>query len=87
VWESNDMAQISISNQGGISGDRSAWGVPLIAEPFDIASGQQPDIGLGLPLAHRIITEHGGAFELHSVVDAVTRVVIILPLADLLPPP
>jgi signal transduction histidine kinase len=81
VWKSNDIAQVSISNQGGISTDRFVWDFHDDAPQADTGAGKRLDIGLGLPLAHRIIAEHGGTLELDTTVDSVTRVVISLPLA------
>ncbi|MCD4684782.1 MAG: response regulator [Anaerolineae bacterium] len=42
---------------------------------------EQQGIGLGLPLARRIIKAHGGTFELNSVVNRGTQITLSVPIA------
>lgn len=64
--------------------DRGA-GIPpelreKVFQPF--VTGRDDGIGLGLALAHRIVTLHGGTLRLEDRPDGGTRAVLSLPLAE-----
>jgi signal transduction histidine kinase len=54
---------------------------------IDRETQEQQGLGLGLPLARRVIEIHGGTLELNSVVDQGTQVVVRLPLPNDHPAP
>ncbi len=69
--------------------DRGA-GVPAevaarLFEPF--AAGRPGGVGLGLALAHRIVTLHGGRLRLEPRPDGGTRAAVFLPTTGELSPP
>ena len=41
---------------------------------------KEKGVGLGLPIAHRIIEAHGGQLKIESRVDSGTKVIITLPI-------
>jgi signal transduction histidine kinase len=49
------------------------------AAPIRQQDGQQPNAGLGLPLAKLLTERHGGRFLLESRVGAGTTATVILP--------
>jgi signal transduction histidine kinase len=56
--------------------------IPIALKPFeqiDRETQEQQGVGLGLPLAKRIIEAHGGALEIHSVLGKGTEVLVCLP--------
>ncbi|MCI0469819.1 MAG: ATP-binding protein, partial [Nitrospirae bacterium] len=59
----------------GVSNDN----IDKIFEPF--FSAKQNGLGLGLPIAKRIIEEHGGRIELKSAEGEGTEVRLTLPLS------
>ncbi len=67
-----------IDNGEGMSereGDRAL-------EPFFTTHRRQDRAGLGLPIAYRIIKDHGGTFKLESKLGEGTRADILLPLPE-----
>ncbi len=73
----DDGISISIEDNGS--------GIPAthlhrIFEPFFSTKPQGEGTGLGLPIARKIIAEHGGGIEVHSTVGEGTRFVVRLPL-------
>jgi two-component system sensor histidine kinase AtoS len=42
---------------------------------------KEKGVGLGLPIAHRIIEAHGGQLEIESKVGVGTKVTVALPLS------
>lgn len=81
-WQAEGYVWLSISDNGsGIASEELAH----VLEDFhqiDRESQDQQGMGLGLPLARRIIEAHGGALEIHSVVDKGTQIEVSLPVAD-----
>lgn len=79
-----NMLVVSITDTGGgVSNDI----LPRVFEPFYTTKLDR--IGLGLPTAHRIISEHGGLIHLKSAKDMKlnaffggTQVLIYLPIVD-----
>lgn len=68
-----------------ISVEDNGSGIPAahlhrIFEPFFSTKPQGEGTGLGLPIARKIIAEHGGDIEVHSTVGEGTRFVVRLPL-------
>lgn len=68
-----------------ISVEDNGSGIPAahlhrIFEPFFSTKPQGEGTGLGLPIARKIIAEHGGGIEVHSTVGEGTRFVVRLPL-------
>ncbi len=53
----------------------------LVCEPFYTTKQVGEGTGLGLALAHSIVTAHGGKIEIDSQPGVGTRLVVILPLA------
>lgn len=51
-------------------------------EQIDRDAHEQQGLGLGLPLARKLVELHGGALELRSVVDKGTQVTIRLPVVE-----
>lgn len=54
-------------------------------EPFFSTRTREGGTGLGLSVAHGIVTDHGGQIRIESFLETGTRVVITLPIAS--PPP
>ncbi len=72
------MVEIAVEDQGE--------GIPLalqqrVFEPFFTTKQPGHGTGLGLPLVHTIIEDHGGQLRLFSEPGLGTRVVISLPQA------
>lgn len=68
-----------------ISVEDNGSGIPAahlhrIFEPFFSTKPQGEGTGLGLPIARKIIAEHGGDIEVHSTVGEGTRFVVRLPM-------
>jgi signal transduction histidine kinase len=80
-WQAEGIAWITILDQGsGIPSDQ----LERIFDAFyqiDRALQEQQGIGLGLPLARRIIEVHGGKLTLNSMISRGTQVTVGLPLA------
>ena len=71
----NDTFVLTISDNGkGVKPEDSE----KIFEPF--FSTKQDGLGLGLPMTRRVMEEHGGKVELHSVVGEGSEVRLTLPL-------
>jgi len=71
----NDAFVLTISDNGkGVKPEN----LEKIFEPF--FSTKQDGLGLGLPMTRRVMEEHGGKVELHSVVGEGSEVRLILPL-------
>ena len=49
-------------------------------EPFFSTRTREGGTGLGLSVAHGIVSDHGGQIRIESIVDTGTRVVITLPI-------
>lgn len=54
--------------------------LPHIFEPFFTTRATQGNLGLGLSLTQRIIRDHDGQIDVHSLPDTGTRFVVKLPL-------
>jgi signal transduction histidine kinase len=50
-------------------------------EPFFSTRSRQGGTGLGLSVAHGILTDHGGEIRVESILDGGTRIVMSLPIA------
>ena len=72
---SKDSVEIQISDSGsGISPDQ-------MEKIFNYYyTTKEKGVGLGLPIAHRIIEAHGGQLKVESQVGSGTKVTIILPI-------
>ncbi|MPN31806.1 Sporulation kinase E [bioreactor metagenome] len=71
-----NMLVIAINDTGvGVASEM----LPKIFEPF---STKLDRMGLGLPVAHRIVTEHGGFINISAGDGVGTKVHIYLPLFD-----
>ncbi len=71
----NDTFVLTISDNGkGVKPED----LEKIFEPF--FSTKQDGLGLGLPMTRRVMEEHGGKVELHSVVGEGSEVSLTLPL-------
>ncbi len=79
-WEENGRAWISIADHGvGIS--EADWKQAQARfQQVNRDRTEQQGMGLGLPLARRIILTHGGTFKLRSEVGKGTQVFLSLPL-------
>jgi len=81
--------RVSISDNGvGIEADH----LQRVFEPFFTTKRVWTDVGLGLSVAHRIVTDHGGDIEVDSVVGKGTTFAVTLlpeppaPEREVLPP-
>lgn len=72
-----DMLVIAVGDSGG---GVAPHVLPRVFEPF--YSTKLDRMGLGLPTAHRIISEHGGFINISSQERLGTKVHVYLPLAD-----
>ncbi len=72
-----DMLVIAVGDSGGGVAPQI---LPRVFEPF--YSTKLDRMGLGLPTAHRIISEHGGFINISSQERVGTKVHIYLPVAD-----
>jgi signal transduction histidine kinase len=81
-WRADGMVWISVIDNGaGIPPDK----LTIALEDFqqlDRESREQQGMGMGLPLAKRIIEIHNGKLEIQSVVGKGTQVVVALPIAE-----
>jgi two-component system, NtrC family, sensor kinase len=69
------LAEISVEDNGpGIPPDQ----IEHLFSPF-VASKKSRGTGLGLPVSHKILSEHGGRILVHSEVDQGCRFVLELP--------
>lgn len=81
-WHADDSVWISIVDHGsGISPEQMEIALRDFHQ-IDRETHEQQGLGLGLPLARRIIEVHGGALEINSVVGKGTQVTISLPVAN-----
>lgn len=81
TWVADDELWISLVDQGpGITPELVEQALQDFHQ-LDRANQEQQGIGLGLPLARRIIEAHGGTFELSSVVGRGTQITLSLPVA------
>jgi PAS domain S-box-containing protein len=73
------QAVITIADTGcGISEEHMS----RLFEPFFTTKAAEQGTGLGLAVAHQLITSHGGHIDIASQVDVGTTVTITLPLAE-----
>jgi two-component system NtrC family sensor kinase len=73
----SNTVRLEISDNGsGISPED----IPHIFEPFFSTKHDARGIGLGLPIVHGIVQNHGGKVEVDSVVGRGTTVSIVFPL-------
>lgn len=73
----SNTVRLEISDNGsGISPED----IPHIFEPFFSTKRDARGIGLGLPIVHGIVQNHGGKVEIDSVVGRGTTVSIVFPL-------
>ncbi|MEO8613210.1 MAG: ATP-binding protein, partial [Chloroflexota bacterium] len=78
-WQADHSVWISILDTGaGIAPDQIDYAMREF-EQIDREKWEQQGLGLGLPLANRIIEAHGGDLKLSSIVGKGTQVVIRLP--------
>jgi signal transduction histidine kinase len=72
-----DRVEVSVSDSGsGISPDQ-------IEKVFDYYyTTKEKGVGLGLPIAHRIIEAHGGQLKVESQVGIGTKVTVLLPVTS-----
>lgn len=72
-----DTVTLKITDNGsGISQED----IPHIFEPFFTTKREARGIGLGLPVVHGIVQNHGGRIDVESVIGKGTTISIILPL-------
>ncbi len=78
-WYADHALWISLIDQGpGISPEHIAIALEDFQQ-IDREQQEQQGVGLGLPLARRIIEAHGGTFELNSVLGKGTQITLSLP--------
>jgi two-component system, sensor histidine kinase and response regulator len=81
-WEADQQVMVSILDQGpGIPPDQLENALGEFKQ-IDRQLREQQGMGLGLPLARRIVEAHRGTFEIRSVVGKGTQVTITLPAAE-----
>ncbi len=79
-WVSTGKVVISVVDQGaGIPEHRLAEALEDFSQ-LDRDTNEQQGIGMGLPLAQRIIESHGGTLEIRSIVGKGTQVTVTLPI-------
>ncbi len=79
-WLADDWVWISIVDRGcGMSPDQLKQALRDFHQ-IDRQNREQQGMGLGLPIARRIIEAHGGILELKSVVGKGTQAVVRLPV-------
>jgi two-component system sensor histidine kinase/response regulator len=79
-WKTEDSVCITVSDSGpGIPADAIARALQDF-EQIDRDTQEQQGVGLGLPLAQKIIEIHGGKLELTSQPGSGTEVLIQMPL-------
>lgn len=82
MWEADGMIWISILDSGpGMPPDELQQAMRDYQQ-IDRVMHEQQGIGLGLPLARKIIDVHNGSLEISSVVDKGTQVTVKLPVAS-----
>lgn len=75
----SDTVRLEISDNGsGIAPED----IPHIFEPFFSTKRDARGIGLGLPIVHGIVQNHGGKIEVDSVVGRGTTMSLIFPLKN-----
>jgi two-component system sensor histidine kinase/response regulator len=80
-WCSDDNLWVSVTDRGrGIPENKLKAALEAFQQ-IDREHHEQQGIGMGLTLAHRIITAHGGSLNLRSVTNKGTQVIVNLPLA------
>jgi len=78
---SGDGVSVSVADTGhGIDGDH----LPRLFEPFFTTKRVWTGVGLGLAVAYRIVTDHGGRIDVESKVGEGSRFTVVLPKE---PPP
>lgn len=76
VTQAENILQIDIEDQGdGIEPEH----IPYLFQPFYRISSTSKGAGLGLAIAHEIITAHGGTIDIHSTLGIGTKFSIQLP--------
>ncbi|MDF1559379.1 MAG: ATP-binding protein [Bacteroidales bacterium] len=74
-----DAVRLEISDNGsGIAPED----IPHIFEPFFSTKRDARGIGLGLPIVHGIMQNHGGKIEVDSVVGRGTTITLVFPLKN-----
>jgi two-component system NtrC family sensor kinase len=74
-----DTVRLEISDNGsGIAPED----IPHIFEPFFSTKRDARGIGLGLPIVHGIVQNHGGKIEVDSVVGRGTTISLVFPLKN-----
>jgi len=77
LQQEGDNAQISITDSGkGMPGEVA----DKIFDPFFTTKAPGVGTGLGLAITHKVITDHGGLINIHSIEEEGTKVTIKLPL-------
>ena len=77
--QDNGRATITVEDTGcGMSAETRAQ----VFEPFFTTKSRGQGTGLGLSVAHGIITDHGGQIEIDSQPDKGTRFTIVFPTCD-----
>jgi signal transduction histidine kinase len=80
-WLAEGAVWMSVVDNGrGIPADEVATALSEFSQ-VNREQNEQQGMGLGLPLARRIVEAHGGVLEIQSVVDKGTQVLVGLPLA------
>jgi signal transduction histidine kinase len=81
-WRANGNIWVSITDNGsGIPPGKLAVALEEFQQ-IDRENREQQGIGMGLPLAKRIIEIHSGKLEIQSIVGKGTQVVIGLPIVE-----
>ena len=87
-WQAEDAIRVRIVDHGpGMPPEQVEQTLEELFHQIDRETQEQQGLGLGLPLARRVIEIHGGTLELNSVVDQGTQVVVRLPLPNDHPAP
>ena len=82
-WRADNRVWVSVTDRGrGIPEEKLTAALEAFQQ-IDRERYEQQGIGMGLNLAHRIISAHGGKLDIRSVVDKYTQVTVSLPLAPI----
>jgi two-component system sensor histidine kinase/response regulator len=81
-WRSGGFVLVSIVDQGQGMSEKQLEQALEMFQQIDREVREQQGMGIGLPLARRIIDVHGGALEMKSVAGRGTQVTIKLPQSN-----
>lgn len=79
-WSADGFIWVSILDQGSGIAPEQLQSVLMQFHQINRLQREQQGLGLGLPLAYRILEAHGGSLTIESVVNKGTQVITSLPM-------